>query len=171
VEKFLKELQSKFPEVVEKIEEKDVPTIICKREGFLDFIKYLKEEKKFDYLIDLCGVDYLNYKPGGVPERFEVVYHLYSISTRILLRLKVRVPENDCWHYSVTPLWKTANWFERECYDMFGIKFKGHPDLRRVLMPYDWKGHPLRKDYPLFLDEEHEWKVYKELKERYKGKR
>jgi len=113
-------------------------------------IKYLKENKGFKYLIDLCGVDYLNYKPKRkFEERFEVVYHLYNLDTKQLLRIKVRIPEEDCWHYSVTSLWKTANWFERECYDMYGIRFEGHPDLRRVLMPPDWEGYPLRKDFPL----------------------
>ncbi len=169
---WINKLKDQFSSVVLEVQlDKDYPTVICNREGFLDLIKHLKEEKGFTYLIDLCGVDYLNYKHKKFEERFEVVYHLYNLDTKELIRLKVRIKEDDCWHYSVTPLWKTANWFEREVYDMFGIKFEGHPDLRRVLMPEDWEGYPLRKDYPLYLDEEHEWSVYKKLIEKTKMER
>jgi len=108
-------------------------------------------------------VDYQGYKSEKKPERFEVAYHLYNLAEIKLIRVKVPIPENDAWQYSVTGLWKTANWFERECYDMLGIVFKGHPDLRRLLMPDDWEGHPLRKDYPLFLTEENEWEGYKDF--------
>lgn len=159
------ELREKFRAQILRLEAGDPPVITLKREGFLEVVKFLKEQG-YNHLIDLCGVDYLNFKPEKKEERFEVVYHLYSIERRELIRLKVPIPESDCWQYSLTPFWKTANWFERECFDMFGIKFKGHPDLRRILMPDDWVGYPLRKDYPLELDEEREWKVYKELKER-----
>lgn len=165
MKELIEELKEKFRTQILRIEEGEPLVITIKREGFLEVVKYLKEYG-FNHLIDLCGVDYLNYKPMKKDERFEVVYHLYSIERKEMIRLKVPIPENDCWHYSLTTLWKTANWFERECYDMFGIKFKGHPDLRRLLMPEDWEGYPLRKDYPLELEEEKEWKVYKELKER-----
>jgi NADH-quinone oxidoreductase subunit C len=158
----LTELSEKFPKVVLEVLEKDAVTIVCRREGSLELISYLKE-KGFKHLIDLCGVDYQGYKSEKKPERFEVVYHLYNLDEKKLIRVKVPIPENDAWQYSVTGLWKTANWFERECYDMFGIVFKGHPDLRRLLMPEDWEGYPLRKDYPLFLTEENEWKGYKEF--------
>jgi len=145
----------------------DCEVIICRREGFLDLLTWLKNEKGFIHLIDLCGVDYLGYKSKNFEERFEVVYHVYNLEEKKLLRLKVRVPEEDLWQYSITSLWKEANWFERECFDMFGIVFKGHPDLRRVLMPEDWEGYPLRKDYPLFPEEE-EWEPYKNLVEKHK---
>ncbi|MCS7199719.1 MAG: NADH-quinone oxidoreductase subunit C [Caldimicrobium sp.] len=161
----LEKVKEKFNKFVLAFENRDLPCIVVKREGFLELMKFLKEEG-FNHLIDLCGVDYLNYKPEKKPERFEVVYHLFNMNTKVLLRVKVPIPEEDCWQYSVVTLWKTANWFERECFDMFGIKFKGHPDLRRLLMPEDWEGYPLRKDYPLELPEEQEWKVYKELKAR-----
>ena len=167
----VEELKKKFPDVIREVKKGDCLTLICGREGFLEFIEYLKEQKGFIYLIDLCGVDYLNYPGKNWDERFEVVYHLYNFEAKELLRIRVRVPEEDCWHYSVVKLWKTADWFERECYDMFGIVFKGHPDLRRVLMPDDWKGYPLRKDYPLELSEEEEWEVYKELVKKNKPKR
>ncbi len=166
----LNELKERFSSVIVEVQEKDFPTLICKRKGFLDLMKYLKEEEGFTYLIDLCGADYLNYPKKNFEERFEVVYHLYNIKSKVLLRLKVRIPEDDCWQYSVTPLWKTADWFEREAYDMFGIIFKGHPNLKRILMPDDWEGHPLRKDYPLYLEEEQEWETYKNFIQKVKEK-
>jgi NADH-quinone oxidoreductase subunit C len=95
--------------------------------------------------MDLTAVDYL-----GEPERFEIVYHLYSLAKNHRLRVKVRVAESDPELESLTPLWKGADWLEREVWDMYGIRFRGHPNLRRVLMlMYEqFRGHPLRKDYP-----------------------
>jgi NADH-quinone oxidoreductase subunit C len=154
-----------------KFEEKeDAYVIYTERELSLSLLKRLKE-LGFCYLVDLCGVDYLNYKPEKRPFRFEVVYHLYSFEHKVLVRVRVGIPEDDAWQYSVSHLWSSANWFERECFDMFGIKFVGHPELKRVFMPEDWQGHPLRKDYPLFIEGEHEWETYKELVERHQGKR
>jgi NADH-quinone oxidoreductase subunit C len=98
-----------------------------------------------DHLQDLTAVDWSNKKEV----RFEVVYNIYSIKYRHGIRIKAQVPANDPSINSVVPIWSGADWHERECYDMFGIKFIGHPDLRRILMPEDWQGHPLRKDYPL----------------------
>ncbi len=139
--------------------------IYVKREAVEEVLRYLHDELGFDHLADLCGVDYLGWKgKKKKPERFEVVYNLYSIKNRTFLRVKVPVPESDPWVPTVTGIWGVANWFERECYDMFGIKFKGHPDLRRLLMPEDWPGHPLRKDYPLELEEE--WLEYEKLREK-----
>jgi len=167
----IEELQKKFADVIREVNRGvDCLTIVCGREGFLDFIKYLKEKRGFKYLIDLCGVDYLDYPYKDWEERFEVVYHLYNFDAKEQVRVKVRIPEEDCWHYSVVSLWKTADWFERECYDMYGIVFKGHPNLKRALMPEDWEGHPLRKDYPLCLEESNEWRVYKELTKKCKGR-
>jgi NADH-quinone oxidoreductase subunit C len=83
---------------------------------------------------------------------------------RHMIRIKAEVPEDDCKIDTVTDLWKGANWHERECFDLFGIVFTGHPDLRRILLPEDWEGHPLRKDYPLKSDlGELEWKGFKEV--------
>ncbi|MDX1763962.1 MAG: NADH-quinone oxidoreductase subunit C [bacterium] len=109
--------------------------------------RVLKEHRdmNFDYLADLCGVDYL----GKREKRFQVVYNLYSIALNHRIRVKTDVSEEDCAVDSVTEIWKTANWHERELYDMFGIDVKGHPELERILMPEDWEGYPLRKDYPL----------------------
>ena len=99
---------------------------------------------RFELLSDLTAVDYL----GRVP-RFEVIYHLYSLTHNHRLRVKVLLPEDALELASATPVWKSANWAEREVWDMFGIRFTGHPDLRRILMYPEFVGHPLRKDYPL----------------------
>jgi NADH-quinone oxidoreductase subunit C len=97
----------------------------------------------FKYLSDVTAVDLYPNEP-----RFEVVYHLAALDTFRRLRLKVRLPGNDPQVDSVVPVWPGANAFEREVFDLFGIRFEGHPFLRRLLMPEDWEGHPLRKDYP-----------------------
>jgi NADH-quinone oxidoreductase subunit C len=100
---------------------------------------------KFDFLADICGVD------RGVEEepRFEVNYHLFSTTLHHRLRLKVLLDEANVQVPTVTGVWRTANWHERETFDLFGIVFDGHPDLRRILLPDDWQGHALRKDFPL----------------------
>jgi NADH-quinone oxidoreductase subunit C len=98
----------------------------------------------FDLLVDVTAADYLGRAP-----RFEVVYQLYSLAHQHRLRVKVPVPEDDPSVPSAAPLWKSALWAEREVWDMFGIRFSGHPDLRRILMYEEFEGHPLRKDYPL----------------------
>jgi len=108
-------------------------------------------ELRFEQLVDLCGVDYLNYKEGTrTAPRFAVVYHLLSLAHNRRLRLRVfaaddEVPVVD----SVTELWPSANWYEREAFDLLGIVFSGHPDLRRILTDYGFVGHPFRKDFPL----------------------
>lgn len=139
------DLRAKFPErVIEIASFRGQIAVIVKNEGIKEVLRYLRDEHSFDHLQDLCGVDYFPRKP-----RFEVVYQLYSISKRHQIRIRVQVDEDDPEIDSVTELWPGSNWHERECYDMFGIRFSGHPDLRRILMPEDWDGHPLRKDYPL----------------------
>ncbi len=99
---------------------------------------------KVNFLSDLTCVDCYPREP-----RFEVVYHLLSIPRKERLRLKVRLAGGDAVVESVTSVWPSANLFEREVFDLFGIRFLGHPDLRRLMMPDDWEGHPLRKDYPV----------------------
>jgi NADH-quinone oxidoreductase subunit C len=106
-------------------------------------------ELRFDLLMDLTAVDYLKYPGGEDRPRFEVVYHLYSVPHNHRLRLKVPVEEDDPVVPSVVSLWPIANWLEREAWDMFGIRFEGHPDLRRLLLYEEFVGHPLRKDYPV----------------------
>ena len=112
-------------------------------EAIVDVCRFLKDEQQFNRLSGLTGVDWWPAEP-----RFEVVYLLHSISKRERLRLKCRVGEGAEID-SVTPVWRAANWYERETFDMFGVRFRNHPDLRRILMPADWEGHPLRKDYPV----------------------
>ncbi len=120
---------------------------IVNRHRIFEVCQFLKETAmpRFDFLMDLTAVDYLEM---GKRPRFAVIYQLYSMSSHRRLRLKAPVPETDPILPTVVPLWNVANWFEREVWDMFGIKFKGHPDLRRILMYEEFKGHPLRKDYP-----------------------
>jgi NADH-quinone oxidoreductase subunit C len=106
--------------------------------------KFCRDELSFDYLIDITSID--NF---GEETRFEIVYELYSMTLAVYLRLKLRVSEDECAVDTVSDIWPTANWHEREIYDMMGIKFNGHPDLRRILM---WDGYPffpLRKEFPL----------------------
>lgn len=121
-------------------------TLIVKKDCVVDVARFLKENKEldFNFLSDLCGVDRV-----GTDGIFEVVYHLYSIYKRHRVRLKAPIASNDPRISTVTGIWITADWHERETYDMFGIKFDGHPDLRKILTPDDFEGHPLRKDYPL----------------------
>jgi len=125
-------------------------SVMVKKEMIKDVCLFLRDEPslKMDHLSDLTAVDYSRY-PGDTGPRFEVVYNMISILHRHRIRLKVRVPEEDPRVDSVSQIWHTANWHERETYDLMGIQFDGHPDLRRILLPEDWEGHPLRKEYPL----------------------
>ncbi len=100
-------------------------------------------EMEFNFLSDITGMDRFPVEP-----RFELNYHMVSLARRATLRLRVRAHGADPVVPSVTSIWPTANWHEREVFDMFGVRFEGHPDLRRILMPEDWEGHPMRKDYP-----------------------
>jgi NADH-quinone oxidoreductase subunit C len=122
-------------------------TIVVPREQIVEACTYLKVTPgyEFDFLADLCGFDR---GPEEEP-RFEVNYHLFSTSLHHRLRLKVLLNEDDARVATVTGVWRTANWHERETYDLFGVVFDGHPDLRRILLPDDWQGHALRKDFPL----------------------
>jgi NADH-quinone oxidoreductase subunit C len=143
-------LKEKFPDSILEISDfRNDLTGVVRKEDIVSICIFLRDdtELSFNFLSDLCGVDYLERKP-----RFDVVYNLYSINKNHRLRLKVRVEEGESVP-SVTPVWSTANWHEREVYDMFGINFDGHPDLKRILMADDWEGHPLRKDFPLTKEE------------------
>jgi NADH-quinone oxidoreductase subunit C len=105
---------------------------------------YLKYDQRFVRLSSITAVDRHPAEP-----RFEVVYHLHSIERNLRVRLKCRLAGGDPVMESVTSVWRAANWYEREVFDLFGIRFTGHPDLRRIMLPDDWEGHPLRKDYPI----------------------
>jgi len=120
-------------------------TVTLRKEALIDAANYLKHGLKFEFLMDLTCVDYL-----GVKEpRFEMVYHFYSFENNLRLRVKVPLSLEESAVDSLSSLWLSADWYEREVYDMFGINFNGHPDLRRILMYDGFAGHPLRKDYPL----------------------
>ena len=140
--------QREHPEwVVEVIEALGETTVVVPREHIRAICTFLKTwpETRFDFLADVCGAD------RGVEEepRFEVNYHLFSTTKYHRWRLKVVLNEEDMHVDSVSSIWRTANWHERETFDLFGVLFDGHPDLRRILLPEDWQGHALRKDFPL----------------------
>ena len=148
----LAELQRRFGDaIVETHEHHGDATAVVARDAILTVLAHCRDDVAlaFDVLMDLTAVDYLRY-PGREDEpRFEVVYHLYSIAHNHRLRLKVRLDEDDATVPSAVALWPIANWLEREVWDMFGVRFDGHPDPRRLLMYEEFVGHPLRKDYPI----------------------
>lgn len=119
-------------------------TIEVLPENILEACRIAKEQLKFERLSTVTAVDRYPSEP-----RFEVVYHLHSVSTRQRLRLKARVTEQKAEIDSVTPVWIGADWYEREVWDLFGIRFLNHPNLKRIMMPDDWEGYPLRRDYPV----------------------
>jgi len=139
-------IREKFPDALEEVSFfVGEATARVKKDRLLDVCRALKEDSRtrMNLLSDLCAADY-----PKEASRFEVIYHLYSIPHRYRLRLKVRAADGEPVP-TVTSVWKTANWHEREAFDLFGITFTGHPDLTRILLPDDWKGHPLRKESPL----------------------
>ncbi len=118
-------------------------TLFIAPAAIVDVCRYLKREQQFNRLSGITAVDWWPADP-----RFEVVYLLHSLPRNERLRLKCRVGENEEIE-SVTGVWRGANWYERETFDLFGVRFRNHPDLQRIMMPTDWEGHPLRKDYPV----------------------
>ncbi len=140
-------LQNKFSEVIVSYTEfRDELTVVLRKEAIVDVCKFLKNDPVLSYnlLADLCGIDM-----ATAENRFGVIYNLYSYKTKHRLRLKVFTEEKDPRVPTVIGVWKTANWHERETYDMYGIIFDGHPDLRRFYMPEEFQYFPLRKDFPL----------------------
>jgi NADH-quinone oxidoreductase subunit C len=119
-------------------------TLIADPAGIVDLCGHLKAVENF---IRLSGITAVDWHPAG--PRFEVVYHLHSIERNQRVRVKCRLGGANPAIDSVCSVWRGANWYEREIFDMFGITFRNHPDLQRILMPVDWEGHPLRKDYPV----------------------
>ena len=132
--------------ISEVIEFRGETTIVVPRNVLRDLAERCRADKdlQFNLLSDATCVDRYPLEP-----RFEVNYHLVSIPRRDRLRLQVRLTSDDPVVDSLVPVWAGANWLEREIFDLFGIRFEGHPDLRRILMPDDWEGYPLRKDYPV----------------------
>lgn len=151
VEKTVAAIKSQFPEAVENvIEFRGETTVVVKPESIRAVSRFIHDnpELNYTYLADLAGVDDYPGEP-----RFAVSYIPYAMTANARVRLKVHLPGDDPQMDSVTDVWRNADWYEREVFDMLGIKFKGHPDLRRILMPADWVGHPHRKDYPLGYEE------------------
>lgn len=132
--------------VAEVIEFRGETTVVVPREHLRRVAEYLAIQPgiAFPFLSDITAMDRFPLEP-----RFEVNYHLLSIERRERLRLRVRLPGAEPVIASVTAVWPTANWHERESFDLFGIRFEGHPDLTRIVMPEEWEGYPLRKDYPV----------------------
>jgi len=124
--------------------DRDELTIYIAREFVRDACAQLKAQGSTDFLSDVTCADFYPRQP-----RFELAYHLLSMQRKERVRLKVELEGDDPTVESVTPVWPSANFFEREIFDLFGIRFLGHPYLRRIMMPEDWEGHPLRKDYPV----------------------
>ena len=132
--------------IVEGVQHADQLVLYIDPAKIVDVCTFLKAEQKFTRLSAVTAVDWFPMEP-----RFEVVYLLHSIERRNQrLRLKCRVSGDDPFIDSVTGIWKGANWYEREVFDLFGIIFRGHPDLTRIMMPDHWEGHPLRKDFPVY---------------------
>ncbi len=144
----LEKLKEKFlDDVYETHEFRGDLVAIVNKDIIRDVMKFLKTDPKLDFniLMDLSAVDYLWQE--RIP-RFDLVYHLYSLTKNHRVRIKAGVDEKDSVIDSIVSLWPIADWFEREVWDMFGIKFKGHPNLKRIMMYEGFEGHPLRKDYP-----------------------
>jgi NADH-quinone oxidoreductase subunit C len=147
----LDELQKRFPgSISEPLIFRNQPSIIVARESLLAVGEFLKSEEGggYTYLTDETAVDYPKRE-----KRFDVVYHLYSFQRNDRLRLKVVAGEGEKVP-SVVGIWPTANWLEREVFDMFGVVYEGHPDMKRILLPDEWMGHPLRKDYDILRQDD-----------------
>jgi NADH-quinone oxidoreductase subunit C len=141
-------VREKFPQaIVEAVEFRGEQTLVLTPESLVEVCRFLQKNLQFTFLSSVTAVHW----PERLP-RFDVVYHLLSMPNRCELRLKVRIGARREEHPAVptvSEVWPGANWYEREVFDLFGIHFTGHPDLRRILMPMDWTTYPLRKDYPL----------------------
>jgi NADH-quinone oxidoreductase subunit C len=143
----IEKLSASFPSsVISHDEFRDELSLNIERARLLDVLKFLKEDEslKFEMCEDVTAIDQARKK-----NRFTAVYHIYSFKHNFRLRIKTDVDDATCSVDSVTPVYKSAEWYERETYDMFGIKFTNHPDLRRMYMPEEFEYHPLRKEFPV----------------------
>jgi NADH-quinone oxidoreductase subunit C len=141
------EIQSRFGREIAESTFRDNHRIVVPSDKLYELLEYLKQEQGFDTLMDLTAVDYLEYP--GATDRYGVVYLLVSTTSGERLLVKTFLNPPDLELPSVYGLWRSTDWMEREVYDMYGITFRGHPDLRRILMPEEFTAFPLRKDYPL----------------------
>ncbi len=143
----IQKLNDKFKDIkLEVVEYRNELTILFDKQNVVDVCKFLKDDDDLQFRLceDITAIDWAKTK-----NRFTVVYHIFSLKNNFRLSLKSNVDESDCSIDSVSSVWRTANWEEREVYDMYGIKFNNHPDLRRMYMPEEFEYHPLRKDFPL----------------------
>jgi NADH-quinone oxidoreductase subunit C len=149
VERAVNLLKDKLGEAVQEvITFRDQTTVVLERSVIVNACTLLRDHAEFNFLAALTAVDYWPEEP-----RFKIVYQLYSLPQKAFLGLNVFVPGEEAEISTLETVFPNANWHEREIFDMFGISFEGHSDLRRIIMPYDWQGHPLRKDYPLGYEE------------------
>jgi NADH-quinone oxidoreductase subunit C len=148
---FLDVLNTRFPGASTASEYRDNKRVVVSAEQapavLFDLLRCLKDECGFDFLCDLAGIDYLNYP--NATDRYAIVYALVNTKTGERVFVKAFANDPDPALPSAVPLWKGADWMEREVFDMYGVRFDGHPDLRRILMPTEFVSFPLRKDYPL----------------------
>ena len=141
-----KRLTEKFQNIIQETKTSyGELTLLIKKEEMVSLCRFLHDdpEMSFDHITDICTLDFPEDE-----ERFEMVYMFYSISKKHRIRIKARISEEECTIDSISSIWKGANFMEREVYDMMGIRFNHHPDLRRIMMPEDFEGYPLRKDFP-----------------------
>lgn len=151
VEQALTVLKEELGEGIQAVEEfRGETTVVLDRESLISACEVLRNSPalNFNFLIALTAVDYWPDEP-----RFALIYQLYAIEHKEIIRLRVPLNGDTASISTLESIYPNANWHEREVYDMFGINFQGHSDLRRIIMPYDWEGHPLRKDYPLGYEE------------------
>ena len=146
IDEITTDVQSHFNEI-ETSQFRDQTRLLVPASQLLEVARYLQDQHAFDLLVDITCVDYLHYR--GATDRFGLVVLLANTAESLRLTLRVMLNEPSPTIASLTPLWQGANWLEREVWDMFGIHFEGHPDLRRILLPEEFTTHPLRKDYPL----------------------
>jgi NADH-quinone oxidoreductase subunit C len=147
IQEVIAALKDKFQ--AESISFRGLATVYVARENLIEACRTLKDDFSFGVLTDETAVDYWRRRQP----RFEINYQLHNRSKNLRIFLRTRVPEEDPVLPSLVEVYPNANWYEREIWDLFGIRFEGHPDLRRLLLPKDWEGHPLRKDQPIKMEE------------------
>ena len=158
-------IKQNFPKsVLDSHSHRSDETVIIEKDSLYSVCRFLRDDTScaFEIMLDITAVDVLEM---NMTPRFEMVYHFKSLTHASRIRLKVPLEENDCRIASITSIWKSADWYERECFDMFGIIFEGHPNLKRILMYEEFEGHPLRKDYP--IDKQQPLMELKEIEERH----
>ncbi len=158
-------LKDKFPKAVLDFHSHRADETVVIEKNFLDSVcQFLHDDSRcaFEIMLDITAVDLLEFNTNP---RFEMVYHFKSLTHASRIRIKVPLDEVDCRLSSISHIWKSADWYERECFDMFGIIFEGHPNLKRILMYEEFEGHPLRKDYP--IDKQQPLMELKEIEERH----